>query len=64
MAEVSGGKYYQKEDIGNLSRDLNVSQKEEVRQREIRLWNSPLLLVIFVLCLSIEWAVRKRSQLL
>jgi hypothetical protein len=64
MAEASGGKYYQKEDIGNLSRDLNVSQKEEVRQREIRLWNSPLLLVIFVLCLSIEWAVRKRSQLL
>jgi len=64
MAEVSGGKYYQKEDIGNLSRDLNVSQKEEVRQREIRLWNSPLLLAIFVLCLSIEWAIRKRSQLL
>jgi hypothetical protein len=64
MAEVSGGKYYQKEDIGNLSRDLNVSQKEEVRQREIRLWNSPLLLAIFVLCLSVEWAIRKRSQLL
>jgi hypothetical protein len=64
MAEVSGGKYYQKEDIGNLSRDLNVSQKEELRQREIRLWNSPLLLAIFVLCLSIEWAIRKRSQLL
>ena len=64
MAEVSGGKYYEREDIGNLAQDLQLAEKEEVREKEIQLWNSPLLLVIFVLCLSIEWAIRKRSQLL
>jgi hypothetical protein len=64
MAEVSGGKYYDKDQIANLSADLKLSEKEEQKTREVQLWNSPLLLAIFVLCLSIEWAIRKRSQLL
>ncbi len=64
MAEASGGKYYQKEEIDNLAQDLNLSKKEELKEKEIQLWNHPLLLVVFALCLSIEWAIRKRSQLL
>jgi len=64
IAEVSGGEYYQKEQIENLTGDLNLVEKEKQRTKEIQLWNHPLLLAIFVLCLSIEWAVRKRSQLL
>ena len=63
VAEVSGGKYYDKEQIGNLVNDLKLTEKEEQRTKEIQLWNSPLLLALFVLCLSIEWAIRKRSQL-
>ncbi|KPL01100.1 MAG: hypothetical protein AMJ91_01435 [candidate division Zixibacteria bacterium SM23_73_3] len=64
IAEVSGGEYYQKEQIENLTGDLNLVEKEKQKTKEIQLWNHPLLLAIFVLCLSIEWAVRKRSQLL
>lgn len=64
IAETSGGKYYQKEEIGNLAQDLKFTEREERKEKEIQLWNSPLLLAIFVLCLSIEWAIRKRSQLL
>jgi len=64
IAEVSGGKYYEKEQIENLPDDLKLVEKEEHKKKEIQLWNHPLLLVIFVLCLSIEWAIRKRSQLL
>ena len=64
IAEVSGGKYYEKEKIANLSNDLKLTEKEEQKTSEIQLWNSPLLLAIFVLCLSLEWAIRKRSQLL
>ncbi|MGB8658557.1 MAG: hypothetical protein WCE90_12365 [Candidatus Zixiibacteriota bacterium] len=64
IAEVSGGKYYEKDQIGNLVNDLKLAQREEQKTKEIQLWNSPLLLAIFVLCLSVEWAVRKRSQLL
>jgi uncharacterized membrane protein len=64
MSEVSGGKYYDKDQIANLSNDLKLTEKEEQKTREIQLWNNPLLLAIFVLCLSVEWAIRKRSQLL
>jgi len=64
IAEVSGGKYYENEDIENLTNDLKLVAKEEQKKKEIQLWNHPLLLAIFVLCLSIEWAIRKRSQLL
>lgn len=64
IAEVSGGKYYEKNQIGSLVNDLKLTEKEEQKTKEIQLWNSPLLLAIFVLCLSLEWAIRKRSQLL
>lgn len=64
MAEVSGGKFYEKDQIGNLANDLDLSAKEEERTREIQLWNYPLLLILMVGCLSIEWAIRKRAQLL
>ena len=64
MADVSGGKYYQKEGLRNLVNDLGLVEKEEQKTKEIPLWNHPLLLAIFVLCLSVEWAIRKRAQLL
>ncbi len=64
VAEVSGGKYYEKEQIAGLVNDLQLIEKEKQRTKEISLWNHPLFLAIFVLCLSIEWAIRKRSQLL
>ena len=64
IAEVSGGRYYEKEEIENLANDLDLVEKEEQKTKEIPLWNHPLLLAVFVLCLSIEWAIRKRSQLL
>ncbi len=64
IAEASGGKYYQQEEIGNLLEDLSLAEKEEQKKSEIQLWNHPFLLAIFVLCLSVEWAIRKRLQLL
>ena len=64
MAEVSGGKFYEKDQIGNLVSDLELVDKEEERTKEIQLWNFPLLLILLVGCLSVEWAIRKRSQLL
>jgi hypothetical protein len=64
IAEASGGKYYEQEEIGNLSNDIGLLEREKQSTKEISLWSHPLLLAIFVLCLSIEWAIRKRSQLL
>jgi hypothetical protein len=64
IADLSGGRYYEQAQIKNLAQDLHLTEKEEQKTREIQLWNHPLLLALFVLCLSIEWAIRKRSQLL
>jgi hypothetical protein len=64
MAEVSGGKFYEKDQIGNLANDLEFTEKKEERTKEIQLWNHPILLILMVGCLSAEWAIRKRAQLL
>jgi hypothetical protein len=64
IAEASGGKYYEQEEINKLPDDIDLLEKEKQSRSEISLWNHPLLLAIFILCLSIEWAIRKRSQLL
>ncbi len=64
MAEVSGGKFYEKDQIGNLLTDLELAEKQEERTKEIQLWNHPILLILFIGCLSAEWAIRKRAQLL
>jgi hypothetical protein len=64
MAEVSGGKFYEKDQIKNLVNDLELTEKKEERTKEIQLWNHPILLILFIGCLSAEWAIRKRAQLL
>ena len=64
MAEVSGGKFYEKDQIGNLVTDLELAERQKEKTKEIQLWNHPILLVLFVGCLSAEWAIRKRAQLL
>ncbi len=64
IAEVSGGKYYENKQISHLIDDINLVEKEKQKKKDVPLWNHPLLLAIFVICLSIEWAIRKRSQLL
>ena len=64
MAEVSGGRFYGKDQVGNLIGDLELVEKHQERTREIQLWNHPVLLILFIGCLSAEWAIRKRAQLL
>lgn len=64
MAEVSGGRFYEKDQIENLPDDLELVEKHRERTRELQLWNHPVLLILFIGCLSAEWAIRKRAQLL
>ena len=64
IAEVSGGIFYEKDQVGNFLNDLELVEKQEERTREIQLWNHPIFLILFIGCLSAEWAIRKRAQLL
>jgi hypothetical protein len=64
MAEVSGGKFYLASESNQISRNLKIKKLPKENVKEIQLWNNPWLLAVFVLCLSMEWWVRKKSQLL
>jgi uncharacterized membrane protein len=61
-ARVSGGRFYREEDLGQLP-DAVVPQKSPFTLRqEVLLWN-PLVFVLFVGLISVEWVVRKFSNL-
>ncbi|OGC79702.1 MAG: hypothetical protein A2145_05975 [candidate division Zixibacteria bacterium RBG_16_40_9] len=63
IAEVTGGKYYEPEELGNFSRDLKTERRTLEKKKTIQLWNHPLLLIFFILFISLEWFIRKRNQL-
>jgi len=63
MAEVSGGKYYSPEELESLSKDLKLEKKILEKRKTIQLWNHPLLLILFILFIGLEWFIRKKNQL-
>ena len=63
IAEVSGGKYYNPEELESFSKDLKLEKKILEKKRTIQLWNHPLLLIFFILFISLEWFIRKKNQL-
>ncbi len=64
LAQLTQGKYYEPEDIFLFADDVDLEEKTSQRTKKIELWSSPLLLILFVLFLSIEWYIRRASQLL
>ncbi len=63
IAEVTGGKYYEPEELGNFSKDLKTERRGWKRKKTIQLWNHPVLLIFFILFISWEWFIRKKNQL-
>jgi len=61
---LSGGEYSEPENFPQLLKSLNLEKKVRLKTREVPLWTQPLLLMLFILFLSIEWFFRKRFQLL
>jgi len=68
LAEQSGGKFYTLDHSDSLWNDITLHADlipvEKVRRREIELWNWPVLGVLLVLLLAVEWFIRKRWALL
>lgn len=63
IAEVSGGKYYNPEELESFSKDLKLEKKILEKKRTIQLWNHPVLLIFFIFFISLEWFIRKKNQL-
>ena len=64
IALLSGGKHYEPGDISSLFEDLKLETKRNEKIKKFQVWQSPFLLIVFLVCFSCEWMIRRRSQLL
>ncbi len=64
VASAGGGKYYAPDQLAAWMRALPDNGLTVRTEQEIELWDAPLLLVVFITALSLEWLVRKRTGLL
>jgi hypothetical protein len=68
LSSATGGRYADVSHASELIDDLlsrqTMKPQPQTKTSEIELWNSPVLLLMIVLLLGIEWFVRKRSGML
>lgn len=64
IAGAGGGKYYPADGLAEWAKSLPDNALVVRSEEEVELWDAPLFLVFFVLPLSLEWLIRKRSGLL
>lgn len=62
LAQVAGGSFYREEDLHHLAQDVQPQKVSFTRRQEVVLWN-PLMMVIFLSLITLEWIVRKFSNL-
>lgn len=63
IAEVSGGKYYDLNEAARLPDEISVRQSTYSKLVEYDLWDMPLLFLLLILILSVEWYVRRSRGL-
>ena len=65
IAERSGGKFYMPDDAKSFIEDLKKVKtyipRSITNHLEFQLWSLPWLLAIAILCLGLEWFLRKRA---
>lgn len=64
MARLANGRYYDPDEFSLFLDAIELEEKRTERTNKIELWSSPLLLILFILFFSVEWYIRRRSQLL
>jgi hypothetical protein len=61
-AQLSGGRFYREEDLHSLADSINPRTTSFMRRQEVLLWN-PLAILVFLGLITMEWLVRKFSDL-
>ncbi len=64
VAQLSQGKFYEPENLSLFLEDVQLEAKTSEKTKKVEIWSSPLLLVLFILFFSVEWYIRRRSQLM
>jgi len=60
IAAAGGGHFYRPDELAAWLASLKQRQHVVRSQVEIDLWNAPIFLLLFVVPLALEWAIRKR----
>ena len=63
LANRSGGAYYREEDLSRLPGDVRPQLASFTLRQELILWN-PLMFLVFVGMITLEWLARKFSNLM
>jgi hypothetical protein len=64
IAKASGGKVIATRDLGTWIDKIPAPEMSRVVAREMDLWDTPLLYLLLLLFLGIEWSLRRRENLL
>lgn len=64
IAKSGGGRYLQANELKHWADSLPAKDLVVTSESEVELWDSPLLLALFIVPLSLEWLLRKRSGML
>jgi hypothetical protein len=64
IARAGGGSYLQAGELRAWAEKLPAKDLVVTSESEVELWDSPLLLTLFVVPLALEWLIRKRTGML
>lgn len=68
LADRSGGRFYRVGELGGLAATVAAHPKFQssmrVRAQALELWDAPWILVLLLVLLAAEWALRKRSGMI
>ncbi|HOX39774.1 MAG TPA: hypothetical protein PL033_17465 [Candidatus Brocadiia bacterium] len=64
VAQATGGKMFTILTAGRLPAEIESRETQTVSEKEINLHNSPAIFLLFMGCLTTEWVLRKRKQLI
>ncbi len=63
ISQASGGKSFDPGQVDELVSEIRTFRQKVVVERQLRLWNHPVLFVLFTFFLTLEWWLRRRSGL-
>jgi hypothetical protein len=63
IAEASGGRYYDVSQMGQLAADIEFTPNAYSREVQEDLWDTPLLLLLLITLLCIDWITRRMKGL-
>ena len=63
VSEASGGKFFTTDQVDVLAREIQTFGEKATIERQVKLWNHPLLFLVFTMLVAIEWWLRRRSGL-